>query len=125
MAAPACSTRPRPHLSAQKGLALQQAAKVAVARNALRPVVRQEDVQRLGQAHQAVHLQLAHVVRAAHAARVVRRPLKVALRCQGKRKHGEHCRAWTHRKLHMLSMSQGLRISLPVLGIPPTLPTRR
>jgi hypothetical protein len=45
--------------------------------------VRQEDIQRLRQAQQAVHFQLAHMVRAAHAARVVRRALKVALQGRG------------------------------------------
>lgn len=45
----------------------------------LRPVVAEEDVQGLAHAQQAVHLQLPNVVRAAHAARVVGRPLKVAL----------------------------------------------
>lgn len=51
-------TPPRPaHLAPQEALALQQAVEVAVPRDALRPVVAQEHVQRLAQAQQAVNLQ--------------------------------------------------------------------
>lgn len=76
-----CAATSRPHLGPQEGLGPQEALGVAVTRDAARPVMGEEHVQRrsLPQLPQLVHLQLADVVRAANAVHLVRRPLIVPL----------------------------------------------
>ena len=68
-------------LRSEEGLPRQELLQVAMLGNAPRPVVGQEDVQRLLQLLQAVHLQLSDVIGAPHRVIVKGRMLIVPLQC--------------------------------------------
>ena len=82
------------YLFPQEGLALQQALSAAGKGNACRPVVGQEDVQGPPKLHEAVHLQLTHMVGAFEGAPAVRWPPHMRLhhatgfKDQSKTSHG-------------------------------------
>lgn len=72
--------RPVVDLGLQEGLLAEERARVAVPRDVLWPVVREEDVERLGELPQPEDLELTHVVDGAHGVVTKGWTLMVALR---------------------------------------------